>query len=34
VLTFLKSVWFDLIPKNVTDYVINRIKEWSLIVPW
>jgi len=27
VLRFLKSIGFDLIPKEVTDYVIARIKE-------
>jgi len=34
ILQFLNNIGFDLLPKDATDYVIARIKEWSLIVPW
>jgi len=33
VLKFLKNLGFDLIPKEATDYVFERIREGNIVIP-
>ena len=30
----MKASWFDLIPKDITNKIINNIKSNTLTIPW